>query len=214
MLFLPFSRKISLRRLILGMTTVAVVLMTLFLVIAQWIGKNVQDDRFGDTALPYWAQGIYYYGTAGLAYFDHIFEGQSLAVGLPERTMAPLFKILSLVGVGPAPPPEVLPFHDVPFPTNVGTFLQPFYEDGGLLYLIVGVLLYSFGWNLVGLLLLRSGDALAIVMWANICFMTAIGFFVPKVGSTGTWVIAIVGFLSLLMASFQTLVVSREARFA
>lgn len=205
LLLLPFNKSLSLRKLLMGTFGVVGALVAIFLLVAQWIGKNVNDDRFGTTQLPYWAQGLYYYGTGSFAYFNEIISTQTLSVALPERTFAPFFKILAMVGVGPHPSSEILPFLSVPFPTNVGTFLQVFYQDGGLFYLIIGVFVYSFGSDAVALLLLRTRNAYACVLWANIAFMTAIGFFVPRIGSTGLWLFGLAFAVSVTLGKLRAL---------
>ena len=210
MLIIPYGRFASPRKLITLTATVAAGLLGLFVVIARWSGRYASGDMYGDTPLPYWAQGLYSYGTGSFAYFSEVFRGESLAVGLPERTMAPVFKVLSLLGIGPAPPPEVLEFQSVPYEVNVGTFLQPFYQDGGVLYLCVGVVLYSFGWDIVGLLLLRIRDPFAVILWANLCFMTAIAFFVPKVGSTALWLFALMALGSVLWVPMRQLILIED----
>jgi hypothetical protein len=97
---------------------------------------------------------------------------------------------LSFLGIVDSPPPQVLPFLNLPFRGNVATFLQPFYADGGTVYLVLGLLAASFGVDFIALLCQRSRNPFVMLFWANLCFASAIAFFSPKLVSTPLWVVA------------------------
>src|SRR5439155_17556648 len=91
------------------------------------------------------------------------------------------------VGIVPSPPSQINEYFSMPFTTNVGTFLEPFYRDGGFTFAFAAILVHSFGLDWLGLALLRSGRRLALFAWANLCFVTFISFFTPKITGFPTW---------------------------
>lgn len=163
-----------------------VVLIAIFISIAQWTGKIVYGD-YGDTPLGKSEQSIYYYGTCGFAYFNHLLSENIAPNYWPARILRPLFMFLSKTRLAQEPPAEILDPYAVPFATNVGTFLEPFYRDGGDLYCILGIGLYTFGLNALGLWLLRRPSGLSVFLWANLCFAAFIAFFVPKMSTFPVW---------------------------
>jgi hypothetical protein len=165
----------------------SVVLGVLFLLIATWIGKVAVEGQYRATVLPLWAQNLYYYGTSGFAYFGHLVGAQEPIAYAPERALYPALKALSALGVLGAPPSQINEYFSVPFSTNVGTFLEPFYRDGGLAFAFVAIVVHSLGLDMLGLVLLRSGRRFALFAWANLCFVTFISFFTPKITGFPTW---------------------------
>ncbi len=175
------------RLLALRVVAVSLVLGLIFLGIATWIGKVAVEGQYRATALPLWAQNLYYYGTSGFAYFSHLVGAQQPIAYVPERALYPALKALSGLGVAAPPPSQINEYFSVPFPTNVGTFLEPFYRDGGLAFACAAIVVHSFGLDLLGLALLRSGRRLALFAWSNLCFVTFISFFTPKITGFPTW---------------------------
>ena len=173
--------------LALRAVALSVVLGVIFLLIATWIGKVAVEGQYRATVLPLWAQNLYYYGTSGFAYFSHLVGAQEPISYVPERAFYPALKALSALGVAAPPPSQLNEYFSVPFSTNVGTFLEPFYRDGGLAFAFVAIVVHSFGLDMLGLALLRSGRRLALFAWANLCFVTFIGFFTPKITGFPTW---------------------------
>ena len=57
-----------------------------------------------------------------------------------------------MVGLATEPPPQILPVLDIPFPANVATFLEPLYSDGGLVFVLSGILVATFGVDSLALL--------------------------------------------------------------
>jgi hypothetical protein len=173
-----------------------IALGAVFLLIASWIGKVAVEGQYQASALPLWAQNLYYYGTGGFAYFSRLVGADETIRYLPERALYPALKALSALGLVGPPPSQLNEYYYVPFPTNVGTFLEPFYQDGGFSFTFVAIVIHSFGLDALGLALLRSGRGLAVFGWANLCFVTFISFFTPKLTGFPTWL-----FTSLAIAA-------------
>jgi hypothetical protein len=69
---------------------------------------------------------------------------------------------------------------------------------------VFGILLHSAGLDAVGYWLLRSRRPLALFAWANICFVTFLAFFTPKLNNFPTWLFLILGGFSALLAGLAT----------
>jgi len=190
----------STRTRLLGVRVVALSVVSgiIFLLIATWIGKVAVEGQYRATPLPLWAQNLYYYGTSGFAYFSHLVDAHEPIAYAPERALYPALKALSALGVAAPPPSQINEYFSVPFSTNVGTFLEPFYRDGGLVFAFAAIVLQSFGLDLLGLALLRTGRRLALFAWANLCFVTFIGFFTPKITGFPTWLFTGLGIAAVL----------------
>jgi hypothetical protein len=83
----------------------------------------------------------------------------------------------------------VLEFFSVPILTNVGTFLEPFYQDGGRLFLIFGILIHTLLFDRIALFLMKRISIFSVISIATLCFINFIAFFVPKVTSASSWFI-------------------------
>lgn len=183
---------------ILRWATLGCVLAVLaFLGIADWIGKIPEEGTYGTSTLTPQAENVYYYITAGFPYFNRILEEQRAVSYVPERTLYPAAKMLSSLSLIEPPPTQINDFEYLPFETNVGTFLEPLYRDGGILYVTLGIIIYSFGLDMVGLKLLRSRTLFASYAWANVCFVSFMGFFTPKLSTFPVWLFLGIAILSL-----------------
>ena len=173
--------------------------VAVFVGIGKFIGKVYGEELLGRSMLPPSLQTTYYYGTCGFAYFNEIIQAEQGDSALPERTFYPVMEILSRVGLGGAPPSQVNEFYRVPFPTNVGTALEPFYRDGGLGFTLLGIVLMTFGVDLVGLVFLRMRSGVAVFAWANLCFASFMAFFTPKLNNTPLWLFCGLGVIGGLI---------------
>jgi len=171
--------------------------------IAEWSGKTYYKMLDESSVLPGIAQDIYMYGVSGFAYFNYMLENRQEIAYAPERLLYPINKLLSVYNPAAKPPSPILEFYEVPFSTNVGTFLEPLYRDGGMYFVILGTILYSFGLNSLCLTFLRNGTPLAYYAWAMLCFTTFICLFVPKISSTETWLFVGLGMASLVAKRIQ-----------
>lgn len=128
-------------------------------------------------------QNFLVYLLGGFGYFsealDDPVQGYSLA-----NTLMPAYKALASIGLTAPPPPQILDFKNVPFPTNVGTFLQPLIADGGwLLVLLLLPFLVCF-LDFIALRAFKSNTLFGIFLWANLVAASLLSFFVPKFNST------------------------------
>lgn len=179
------------KRLLIIMTVGGVCFISLFIVIGAWVGK-VNASSGIDAAL----KPVYIYITSGFAYFNRV-----LLLETPDMTLArslyPLWTIGAHFGIVAAPPSQINAFIYTPIPTNVGTFLEPLYRDGGLGLVLVGIALHAFGFNWLGVRLLRRQSVLCSIAWAILCFTDAIAFFVPKYASAPAWLFVGLGVWAL-----------------
>jgi oligosaccharide repeat unit polymerase len=176
------------------------VFISLFFLIGSFVGKvgsGLADDREGGfTGLAY---SLYFYITSSFGYFDQVLAQNPDPIGVAGRLLYPLYRVLESLSIAHGPPSQILEFKSAPYLTNVGTFLEPFYMEGGLLGVVLGIILYSFVFDIIGLVLLNSRRAFGIVAWANLCFCTGISFFVPKSVTTAFWLIFLFGAVSALL---------------
>lgn len=174
-----------------------IVFILLFVAVALWSGK-MGDGLFDDNVNPL-VGSLYLYLTAGFSYFAHMIQVEVPPDNFfPERIFAPVLTVLAGFGFSDLPPSQILDFYEIPFPSNVGTALEPFYRDGGFGFLMFGMLIYSFGFNILGIWLLRNKSAFAIYAWATLCFCNFIGFFTPKIGNFPVWLFVFLGVVAAL----------------
>ncbi|MRR54708.1 MAG: oligosaccharide repeat unit polymerase [Deltaproteobacteria bacterium] len=212
LIILPAARELSLNRISRWMIFSIIAAFMLFWAVAEWTGKTGYKGIYESSVLPGITQDFYVYGVSGFAYFNQVLQSNESPTYTPERILYPLFTFLSRFGVTGAPPSQILEFYDVPFSTNVGTFLEPFYRDGGLLFVLIGILIYSFGLDLAGLFVLNSGKPLALYAWANICFTSFIGFFTPKIASFPVWLFVVLGFSVICLGYMSAGPVHRQRK--
>lgn len=174
-----------------------IIFIMLFVAIALWSGK-MGDGLFDDNVNPL-VGSLYLYITAGFSYFGHMLQVEMPPEYIvPERIFAPALTVLAEFGLCAPPPTQILDFYEMPYPSNVGTALEPFYRDGGFGFLMFGMLIYSFGFNVFGIWLLRKKSAAAVYAWATLCFCNFIGFFTPKIGNFPVWFFVFVGVIATL----------------
>jgi hypothetical protein len=188
LILLPGNTSLSAHRILARVGLIVVGALGAFYGIAFWIGKTGEVfPYYGPVHVSTETGILYYYITCGFAYFEAIWNEILIPTMTPERTLYPLFKVLSMLSIAPTPPAQILPFMDLPFPTNTGTFLEPLYSDGGIAYLAFGVIAATLGVDRLALWCLRSRQPMVVVFWANLCFASFIAFFVPKLAGTPLW---------------------------
>jgi oligosaccharide repeat unit polymerase len=170
------------------------VFILLFVLIALWSGKT-GDGSFSSDVNPLLGS-LYIYITAGFAYFAHMVNVEiSDNYFVLDRVLAPFWTVLSAFNLASPPPDQILDFYEMPYSSNVGTALEPFYRDGGFLFVLFGMIVYSFGFNAVGAWFLKRNNAYAVYAWATLCFCNLIGFFTSKIGNTPVWFFLILGYV-------------------
>lgn len=169
----------------------AIVPIVFFFIFALISGKYNENEGISENFIQYITGGPSYFNSlVGLPYTDNF---------TAVRTFLPISKLLEQFGLIANVPPEVLDFRPVPFLTNVGTFLEPIYADGGIWMLLV--FLPMMVWTLDGfaLSLFRMQTVMSRFIWANIVFTFVISFFVPKYNSTAAYVFLVVFLLDRLI---------------
>jgi len=200
-IILPAVRSLDIKRIARWSAGSCLVALLFFWLIAEWTGKTAYEGKYEKSVLPGISQEIYAYGVSGFAYFNRMLENNEQLSYMPERSLYPALKFLTRFGISAEPPRQILDFYDVPFSTNVGSFLEPYYRDGGLLFVLCGIIIYSFGIDALALRLLNSGNPLATYAWANLCFVTAMCFYNPMVNFFPTWLFTGLGILGICVES-------------
>ena len=196
-------KTVNLKKVMLWTSGAVLFVLLTFWLVAEWSGKTFYKGMDESSVLPGITQDIYLYGVSGFAYFNYMLQNKQEISYAPHRLFYPVNKVLSGFGLIPEPPSPITEFYNVPFTTNVGTFLEPLYRDGGLFFVVLGMFLHSFGLNLLCLPLLRSRAPAAYYAWATICFTTFIAFFVPKISFFGTWLFIAIGLAVLFFRKVQ-----------
>lgn len=127
---------------------------------------------------------IYVFG--GFGYFSALLGDVSPDYEL-TRTFYPFSKIMQAFGWISDVPSQILEFRDIPFTTNVGTFLEPLVSDGGLLYLLLGIPFLIFLIDFFAYASLRSKKVFGPFLWGNMILINVLSFFVPKYNSTSIY---------------------------
>ena len=192
-------RRQSITRAIFGL---GIASLALFVIIGLWLGK-ISQDEYTQAGLPPALQPVVLYATSSYAYLGKEMEMDSPKDYKPVRLTYPLQKILAGLKLVPQPPSQVLDFYYVPVPTNVGTFLEPFYADGGIPFCILGILLHTFLFDIVALLFLKNATRSSVMGLATLCFTDFIAFFVVKITVLFTWIILIAALVSLVMQALK-----------
>lgn len=147
---------------------------------------------------------VYIFG--GFGYFSALLYDVSPHYEL-TRTFAPIFKVLQSIGIVRSVPPEILSFKDIPFSTNVGTFLEPFLSDGGPLLVVFGTPVMIFSVDYLALRSLSSRTVFGVFFWANLVLLAMLSFFVPKFNSTYLYLF---GLIYLVMSILNLTVTVRK----
>jgi len=201
LMLLPLSiHRISFRKIAIWMTAAMALTVLTFWGVAEWAGKTFYKSAAESGALPGITYDLYTYGASGFAYFNKLLEINTEISYLPVRIFYPLLKFTAKYELTLPPPDQRLEFHYIPFSTNIGTFLEPYYSDGGLTFVILGILFFSFGLNAFGLYLLRANTPLSDYAWANVCLVLILAFIANKMTTFPLWLFCGIGILSAMIA--------------
>lgn len=187
-----YQSNLSKKKFALGIIFIPISCILLFVIVGSWIGKVSENNTY-NSSLPAELENAYFYITSGFAYFNEIIQHPEQVDYSLTRTFAPLLKFLAIFGLSNQPPSEVIEFINIPYPTNVGTFLEPFFRDGGMIYVIIGLVVNSFLINQIAIFLLARKTIFALFAWSNLCYASMICFFTPKLFSFPVWLFIILG---------------------
>jgi oligosaccharide repeat unit polymerase len=192
-----------LRRTIIYVTVgIITFFLSIFIAIGSLLGKVAGDDNYITVDLPSWTQPVFLYLTSSFAYLGRLFYYDNPVSYDPERVTYPLQKILAKAQLVNEPPSQILEFYSVPMLTNVGSFLEPFLQDGGRLFLFIGILIHTILFDWLSFKLMKRISVYSIISIATLCFVNFIAFFVPKITSTATWFVLFFSLLLLLMEKY------------
>lgn len=138
---------------------------------------------------------FYIYIVGGLPYMDQLLH-ESVSEYTLNHTFYPIAKILHGLSIIDNTSSQILEFKNVPFPTNVGTFLQPLFSDGGIIYAILGIPILVIATDLLAIYFLKRKSTLSIIAWSNLIFIFLISFFTPKYASSATYLFVLIYLLS------------------
>lgn len=192
-------KKKQIAKTMIGLGVFAV---SLFVVIGVWLGK-VADESYTEAELPQSVQPLFLYSTSAFAYLGKEIKLEAPKDYKPVRVTYPLQKVLSAVRLVEEPPSQILDFYSIPVMTNVGSFLLPFYKDGGFVYCIIGIVIHTFLFNLLALFFLQNATRLSLIALATLCFTDFIAFFVDKIASLPTWIFILAGLFSYLLEALK-----------
>ena len=130
---------------------------------------------------------LFSYLTGGYGYIDTLLVEDSSKDMVLIRSGYWIAKILELLGFNFQIPDQILDFRYVPFLTNVGTFIEPIYSDGGLLFVLIFIPIIVVGLDKLALVMYRQSTYLGLFFWGNIVFCSLISFFVPKFNQMPIW---------------------------
>lgn len=189
--FNQYSRKQIITFILSG----CIFLVGIFILIGFLLGKGSSDSAYTKFNLPTFVQPIFLYLTSSFAYLGRLIENNLPYSYTPERITYPLQKILAGFHFADRPPSQILDFFSLPLLTNVGTFLEPFFQDGGRVFLVIAIILHTFVFDKIALRLMSNLSIAAIIIISTLCFINFIGFFVPKIAATATWFIILFSFI-------------------
>lgn len=174
--------------------------VTIFLLIGALLGKGADDRNEQNFGLPSWTQPVFLYLSSSFAYLGRLLYNDLSCDYQPVRILYPLQKFLAKMQIAKEPPEQILDFVSVPLLTNVGTYLTPFFQDGGRLFMVIGILIHTFLFDMIVLRLMRNMHIFSVLAIATFCFINFIAFFTPKMSSTATWFILIFSGILVFMS--------------
>jgi oligosaccharide repeat unit polymerase len=167
-------------------------LLGFFIGFALFTGKLTQGGA-GETTFQYLL--------GGFSYLNHIFQNISHFDYAPIRTFYPISKAMESVGLISYVPSQVLEFYNVPYPTNIGTFIEPLFSDGGFYFVLAGVPIIVFGIDWIGARALESNSFFGIFLYGNFIFANLISFFVAQFASTPIYLFTLIFLVARLTRS-------------
>lgn len=203
-LLLIYSRGLPSKGYLRGaLLAFALTLISILFLVSVWIGKVPDAHTYGTSSLAAPTQNAVLYLTSGFAYLNRILNSAEPIDFIPIRTLAPLFNVLSVLGLAPHAPSQVNEAYFTPFETNVGTVLEPFIRDGGLGYAALGLFIQTFVVDALARRFFALRAPLARYAWATLCFTSAVSFFTPKITTTPVWLFVGLGGFSYLFNQNQ-----------
>lgn len=197
----PLARSVGLRRIFIVSGILICTLLTIFVGMGIWVGKISEGIVFERTSnLPPAVQNVYVYITEGYAYLDAVIRYEKPQRGF-EGVAYPFYRLLASINLVEEPRSQVNPFYNLPYSGNIGTFLEPFYRDGGIVFTIVGILIGTFGVDSLALVMWRSNHVFGWFAASQLAFCSSMAFMTPKLSSLPVWLFIGFGLWGLLSAN-------------
>lgn len=143
------------------------------------------------------------YLLGGFSYMNFIFTNITEFDYSPIRTFYPISKVLESLGVITQVPSQILEFYDVPFTTNIGTFIEPLYSDGGVIFLIFGIPFVIITIDWIGIAALNAKSYYGIFIYSNLVLSNMLSFFVAKFTSTPIYLFIAIFIISEIVKSLR-----------
>lgn len=197
-LFVSVHKNIKFSRLLMRGSIFIACFFSLFVLIGNLAGKISKEKQYIGWDISPSSQDIVFYLTSSYFYLDYIIVSE-----IPDykfdRTIYPALKGLKVVGIIDQEPSSLInDFHGHPYKTNVGTFLEPFYRDGGFIYMIFGVVLHSVILNYWALIFLKIKSVFSLFLVSNVCVINFFSFFTPKLNNFPIWFFFSIGFIIVI----------------
>ena len=187
---LAIRKTISLKQAFLNLLLVALTFSAIFVIWSTATGKVWSQATDLHPAL----ETLLLYLTVGYPYLLNIVEVEIGDGSFPSRVLRPAFTLASIFFGTSPPPSSILPFYELPYGTNVGTALEPFYRDAGLIGLCIGFFTLSFVVDYLALIAMRHGRIAGFCLAVVLCMSSASAFFAPRIG-TGPVFLALLLFM-------------------
>lgn len=192
----------TLKRLVKGLIITIIIFLVLFLAIGKLAGKSNEEKLYRGWDVSSNTQNVVFYLTSSFHYLDYIINKKEPAYQF-DRTIYPALKTLNLAGFIENQPTSLInEFYGSPYQTNVGTFLEPFYNDYGIPYMLFGIILHSFFLNYIAIFFFKRKNAFSMFVAVNICIVDFFIFFTPKINNFPVWLFLFLGYILF----FKTLI--------
>jgi oligosaccharide repeat unit polymerase len=140
--------------------------------------------KYGDEGV---VNNIFIYIIGGFPYFDTVINESTNYTYTLSHTMYPLAKLMLALGLSENDISQISDFRDVPFPTNVGTFILPFIEDGGVLYVLLLTPVVIFLLDALAFSMLKRMSIMSLFIWANLIYVMIMAFFAARYASSAIY---------------------------
>lgn len=179
------------RRSLVRMAVLAFALLTIFIGLAQWIGKTMENNREAQAnvqvADPYGVAMPYIYLTGNLPAFGEFIRTNEGGTTSGKFILRPVAKAFQALDPTLEVPEEVGGYQRIPFSFNTTTWLNVFWTDFG----IVGIVAFPFLVGLGATLLLNRTRARptfgSVILLGLALFVVVNSVFVNKLVSGATW---------------------------
>lgn len=199
-ILVSLRHKVTLRHIFRYLICIGLVFSLIFVAWSARTGKVWSQS----TNLHPAVETLFLYLTVGYPYLLHIVETEPGGDYVPVRVLRPFFTLSSIFFHTKPPPSSILPFYEIPFATNVGTALEPFYRDGGMVGLCIGFLALSAITDFLALIALTHGRVAGYCFTIILLLSSASSFFAPKMNAGPVFLFMAIFFISKIISYFRS----------